>query len=121
MRHLKSNSQKFHRTEEERKRLKLDLTRALIRSGQITTFKTRAKWFVPFFDRLVTLCKRAEGDIKLQFHRLRPYLDEATSRRFIEKILPKLQNRNSGYTRVLNYKKPFSVHEKAIVTILESE
>jgi ribosomal protein L17 len=121
MRHLKSNSQKFHRTQEERKRLKLDLTRALIKAGQITTFKTRAKWFAPFFDRLVTLCKRADGDVKLQFHRLRPYLDEATSRQFIEKILPKLQTRNSGYTRVLNYKKPFSVHEKAVVTILESE
>jgi large subunit ribosomal protein L17 len=119
MRHLKSNSKKFHRTQEGRIQLKRDLVRGLILSGQIITFKERAKWVRPFFDRLVTLCKRADGDVQLQFKRVRPYLDEATARKFIEKILPKLKDRQGGYTRLLRYKKPFSDSEKAILSIVE--
>ena len=39
---------------------------------------------------------------------------------FLEKVLPKLQERQGGYVRVLGYKEPFNEHEKAIVTIMES-
>lgn len=119
MRHLRK-VQKFHRTKEERRRLKIDLSRALILNGQITTFKTRAKWFRSFFERLVTLCKRADGNTQLQFQRLRKYVDEPTARKFIEKIYPTLKERQGGYVRVLNYQEPFSVHQKAIVTIVEN-
>ena len=119
MRHLRK-VQKFHRTKEERRSLKIDLARALIINGQIITFKTRAKWFRSFFERLVTLCKRADGNTQLQFQRLRKYVDEPTARKFIEKIYPTFKDRQGGYVRVLNYHQPFSVHQKAIVSIVEN-
>ena len=118
MRHL-TRVQKFHRTDEERKRLKIQLSRGLILNGQITTFSTRAKWFRSFFDRLVTLAKRADGDQKLIFTRLRKYFDEPTVKVFIEKVLPKTLNRQGGYTRIYKIKEPFTNEEKSIVIITE--
>ncbi len=118
MRH-QQNTKKFKRTTEERKRLKLDLARSLIKAGQITTFLARAKWFTPFFERLVTLVKRANGDNKLAFHKVRPFLDEATARILIETVVPKLANKTSGYARILKYQEKFGLHDKAIVTIVE--
>jgi large subunit ribosomal protein L17 len=117
MRHKKS-TKKFKRTTEERRRLKLDLCRSLIRTGQITTFEARAKWFAPFFERLVTLVKRAKGDEKLAYYKVRPYLDEATARELIEKVVPKLNDRSSGFTRILKYQDRFGLHKKAIVSIV---
>ena len=102
MRHLKK-TKKLKRTEEERSRLKRDLIAALTRSGTIKTTTTKAKWFTPFFERLVTLCKRAGDDVQLQYKRVRPYLNENDSRLFVEKVVPKLQGRNGGYTRIFNY------------------
>jgi ribosomal protein L17 len=99
----KKNKKTLKRTEEERTRLNKDLIAALVRSSRIKTTTTKAKWFTPNFERLVTLLKRAGDDVQLQFKRLRPYLNENDSRLFIENILPKLQGRNSGYTRILNY------------------
>lgn len=118
MRH-KTRVQKFHRTEEERKRLKIQLSRGLILNGQIITFSARAKWFRSFFERLITLAKRADGDQKLIFTRLRKYFDEKTVKVFIEKILPKTLNRNGGYTRIYKIKTPFTNEEKAVVLITE--
>lgn len=118
MRHLRKN-QKFHRTYEERKRLKIDLSRAIIEKGQIITFKTRGNWVRSFFERLVTLAKRNDGNLQNQFKILNQYFDEKTSRRFIEKVLPKFKDRKGGYLRVLNYKEPFSLHEKVIVSLVD--
>jgi len=118
MRHLK-NTKKFKRTEEERRRLWIDLSAGLIRSGKIVTFTTRAKWFRPKFERLVTLCKRAGSDTQLAFRRLRPYLNEADSRILVEKIVPKLVNRAGGYTSQLKLSQDFSSLDKSIVMIVE--
>jgi large subunit ribosomal protein L17 len=118
MRH-KKNTQKFRRTEEERKRLWQDLCSALIQNGKIETFTTRAKWFTPRFERLVTLVKNAGGDIKLAFHNVRPHLSEKDSRKLIEEIVPKLAERKGGYTSIIQYKKDFSTHDRSIVMIVE--
>jgi large subunit ribosomal protein L17 len=118
MRHLKS-TKKLKRTEEERRRLKIDLATALIENRQIITFTTRAKWFRPFFDRLVTYVKRSEGDTQLAYKRLRPYLKEQTARKLIEKIVPKLKDRNGGYTSILKLQDQYSTHDKSVVTIVE--
>jgi ribosomal protein L17 len=79
------------------------LIAALVRSGKIQTTTVKAKWFRPFFERLVTLCKRAGDDVQLQYKRLRPYLNEADSRLFVEKVMPKLKDRVGGYTRQYQY------------------
>ena len=119
MNHKKSTS-KLHRTEEERLRLRRDLIAALVRSGKIQTTTVKAKWFRPFFERLVTLCKRAGDDVQLQYKRLRPYLNEADSRLFVEKLMPKFADRVGGYTRQYHFVSGESVDRKeAIVLITE--
>ena len=119
MNHLK-NTRKLKRTEEERSRLKKDLIAALVRSTKIKTTTTKAKWFRPFFDRLVTLCKRAGEDVQLQYKRLRPYLNENDSRIFVEKLMPKFVGRNGGYTRQFHYVSGESVdRQESIVMITE--
>jgi len=106
MRH-KKHLKKFHRNEEERKRLWIDLCTALILNKKIETFSVRGKWFRARFDRLVTLCKRAKGDTKLAFSNVRPFLSEKAARELIENIVPKLLDREGGYTSQLKLFKPF--------------
>jgi ribosomal protein L17 len=118
MKHRK-NTKKFKRTEEERRKLKIDLTRALIKNRQIITFTARGKWFRPFFERLVTYCKRAGDDTQLAYRKVRKYLDEETSRILIEKIVPKLQSRNGGYTQQYKLSQDFSTHDKSVIRITE--
>lgn len=120
MRHKKS-TKKFKRTEEERKRLWIDLSSGLILNGQITTFTGRAKWFRPKFERLVTLVKRANGDAKLAFTKVRPFLSEIVARKLIEEIAPKFTKREGGYTRLLKLDMPFSEHDKSVVSLVEAD
>jgi large subunit ribosomal protein L17 len=119
MRHLKS-TKKFKRTTEERRRLKIDLATALIKERKITTFTARAKWFRPFFERLVTLCKRNINDIQAAYKLVRPFLSEEAARILIEKIVPKLQDRPGGYTKQFKLMSKFNAtHDKSIVMISE--
>ena len=118
MRHLKS-TKKFKRTTEERRRLWTDLSSGLIVSGKITTFTARAKWFRAKFERLVTLCKTAGEDKALAYRRVRPYLSEKDSRKLIEEIVPKLVERQGGYTRQYKLGKDFSTLERSLVAITE--
>ena len=118
MRHLKK-TKKFKRTEEERKRLWVDLCRALIQNGKIVTFTARAKWFRPKFERMVTWCKNAGTDTQLAYRRLRPYLPEADARKMIEEVVPKFTNRNGGYTSQIKISQDFSTHDKSVVMLSE--
>jgi large subunit ribosomal protein L17 len=118
MRHQK-NTKKFKRTEEERRRLWTDLSSGLIKSGKIETYTTRGKWFAQKFERMVTHVKKAGEDTNLAFRRVRPFLSESDSRKLIEEIVPKLQTRNGGYTRILKLDKDFSTKDKSIVLIVE--
>lgn len=120
MRHL-NNTKKFKRTEEERRRLWIDLTQALILEGRITTFTTRAKWFAPRFERMVTLVKRANGDTKLAYSKVRPFLSEKVARKLIEEVVPKFANKNSGYTRIIKLDAYFSEHDKSVVALAIEE
>jgi large subunit ribosomal protein L17 len=114
----KKNTKKFKRTTEERKRLWIDLSSALILHGQITTFTARAKWFSPKFQRLVTLVKRSGEDRQLAYRKVRPFLSEPVARKLIEDVVPKLVNREGGYVSILKYAEPFNEHQKSIVTIV---
>jgi large subunit ribosomal protein L17 len=118
MRHQK-NTKKFKRTEEERRRLWTDLSSGLIKSGKIETYTTRGKWFTRKFERMVTHVKKAGEDTSLAFRRVRPYFSEADSRKLIEEIVPKLKERNGGYTRIIKLDKDFNTHDKSIVLIVE--
>jgi ribosomal protein L17 len=115
MRH-QQNTKKFKRTPQERRRLKIDLSKGLIKTGKITTFTARGKWFRPFFERLVTYVKRSEGNANLAFSKLRPYLDEKTARKLIEEIAPKL-TQAGGYTSQIKVFAPFNEHDKSVISI----
>ena len=117
MRHLK-RTKKFKRTTEDRKRLWTDLTAGLIQSGQIITFTTRAKWFRPKFDRVITSCKKAGENKALAFKYLRKNLSEAVSRKMLEEVLPKLQSRNSGYTSQHKLADNFTTQDQSVVQIV---
>ena len=117
MRH-KKNTQKFKRTEEERKRLWIDLVRGLIQSGKVVTFTTRAKWFRPRFERLVTRVKRA-GEDKVQALRvLTPYLSEKDAKKMVDEIVPKFQERSGGYTRQYRLSSDFNSQQDQSVVLL---
>lgn len=118
MRHLK-NTKKFKRTEEERRRLWIDLCNGLILNGKITTFTARAKWFRPKFDRMVSLVKRAGEDKQLAYTRLRKYFNEPVARKMIEEVVPSLSSRNSGFTSIIKLHQDFSPHDKSMVLILK--
>jgi large subunit ribosomal protein L17 len=119
MRH-KKHVKKFHRTEEERKKLWTQLCTALIKEEQIITTTEKAKWFRAYFDRLVTLCKRAGDDVKLAYYKVRPFLSEPVARKLIEELLPNLQTRNSGYTAQYKLVKPFgsSGYRQSVVKLI---
>jgi large subunit ribosomal protein L17 len=119
MRHQKK-SQKFHRTTEERKRLWIDLSTGLIKSGQVITFSTRAKWFRSRFERLITLCKRSGEDTQLAYRKVRPFLSEEAARKLIEDVVPKMQGRTGGYTQVFKLSNTFSDHDKSVVRLTQN-
>jgi large subunit ribosomal protein L17 len=116
MRHQKK-SQKFHRTEEARKRLWIDLSSGLIKNGQVITFSARAKWFRSKFERLITLVKRSNGDKKLAFNKVRPFLQEEVARKLIEEIAPKYEDRTGGYTQVFKIGLEFTDLDKSLVRL----
>lgn len=116
MRHLKK-TKKFKRTTEERRKLFVDLSKALIRSGTITTFTARAKWFAPQFERLITNIKKSNGDVVLSIRKMRCYFSEEESKKIVTEIAPKMQDRNGGYTRIYKLVNNFSSHDKSIVTL----
>lgn len=119
MRHLKKNSKRFHRTPEERKRLMQDLSTALIKHGQITTFTGRAKAFRPFFDRLITLAKNAGDDNDLAIRKVRPFLKEEEAKKLVNEIVPKMKERQGGYTSIAKIFIEFSPHDKSVVSIMD--
>lgn len=118
MRHLKT-TKKFKRTEEERRRLWRDLVSGLIQNGQIVTFTTRAKWFRPKFERMVTWVKNAGEDKQLAYRRVRPFLSEKDSRKLIDEVVPALQTRNGGYTSQVKLAQDFDTQDKSVVMIVK--
>jgi large subunit ribosomal protein L17 len=116
MRHLKK-TKKLKRTTEERRKLFVDLSRGLIRSGKITTFTTRAKWFAPQFERLITNIKKSGDNQVLALRKMRKYFSEEDSKKIVTEIAPLMLTRNGGYTRIFKVSDNFSTLDKSIVTL----
>jgi large subunit ribosomal protein L17 len=91
---------------EHRQALLANLSTALINHGKIETTLAKAKALRPFFEKIVTLAKRASGtevgEQKLHFRRLaiaRVRDVDAVHKLFDEKITEFLK-RSGGYTRI---------------------
>ena len=115
MRHLKS-TKKFKRTPEERKRLWIDLSKALIKHGKITTFTARAKWMRPKMERLITYCKRHKDNEVMALRLLRRYLSEDLAKKLFREIAPKYYDITGGYTAVYELSTVYNQMPKSIVT-----
>jgi large subunit ribosomal protein L17 len=74
----------------------------LITFGHLTTTKARAKEVQRFVEKAVTIAREGNDfNARRRVHALLPYKKEAVIKLFSE-IAPQYQQRNGGYTRVIN-------------------
>jgi large subunit ribosomal protein L17 len=99
MRHQKSG-RRFNRDTDHRKALMRGLCAALIESGRITTTEARAKELRRWVERLVTTAK--PNDVNARRRVARDVPDAVAAAALFENVLPKLQDRPGGYTRIIH-------------------
>jgi len=98
MRHHNKNK-KFGRTKNLRNALMQSLATSLIRDSKITTTETKAKALRPFVEKLVTQAKKGQlNDRRLLISKVNSVI---ASKKLIEEIAIKYQDRKGGYTRVI--------------------
>ena len=114
MRH-RTSGRKLNRTSQHRQMLFRNMAQALIKHEQIVTTLPKAKELRPVVERLITLGKR--GDLharRMAFARLR---DDAMTKKLVEVLGPRYQERQGGYTRVL--KAGFRYGDAAPMAVIE--
>jgi large subunit ribosomal protein L17 len=75
------------------------LCAALIESGRITTTEARAKELRRWVERLVTTAKA--GDVHARREVAKDVPDPVAVAQLFENVVPKLQERPGGYTRII--------------------
>lgn len=98
MRH-RCRVKKLGRPADQRRALLRSLTTELIRHGQITTTKTRAKALRSEVDRMITLAK--DGSLSARRRALGYMYDKQLVHQLFADAQERYGNRNGGYTRVL--------------------
>lgn len=88
---------KLGRNKDQRDNLFKGLLNSLITYGTIQTSNAKAKAIKGLVDRVINLAKRKDGQSQLQSF----VTDENLRERLIKEIVPKLTNRNSGYTSLM--------------------
>lgn len=100
MRHGKK-IHRLSRPAEHRRALLNNLASALIANKQIQTTEAKAKALKPYMDRLIaTAMKNTLQARRLVGQRL---ANKMAVRELLTGVVPKLEGRNSGYTRILHY------------------
>jgi len=90
---------KFGRETKQRKELMLDLARALIIRGKITTTQAKAKSLKPYVEKIITK-SRTPGLATTRL--LASQIGIKYVKKLTTEIGPKFAGRTGGYTRVLN-------------------
>lgn len=98
MRHRR-RVKKLGRPADQRRALLRSLATELIRHGQITTTKARAKAVRSEVDKIITLAK--DGSLAARRQALGYLYDKKLVHALFENIQERYGNRNGGYTRVL--------------------
>lgn len=98
MRH-RCRVKKLGRPADQRRALLRSLTTELIRNGQITTTKSRAKALRSEVDRMITLAK--DGSLSARRRALGYMYDKQLVHQLFANAQERYGNRNGGYTRVL--------------------
>ncbi|TYP50335.1 50S ribosomal protein L17 [Thermosediminibacter litoriperuensis] len=90
---------KLGRDSGHRKMMLRNMVTSLFKYGRIITTETRAKEVRSIAEKMITLAKR--NDLAARRLVLAEVLDETTVKNIFEKIAPKYNDRNGGYTRIV--------------------
>lgn len=90
---------KLGRPADQRRALLRSLTTEVIRHGQITTTKTRAKAVRSEVDKMITLAK--DGSLSARRQAISYLYDKKLVQSLFKDAPERYANRNGGYTRVL--------------------
>ncbi len=117
MKHASKN-RTLSRTRSQRTALLRGLAVSLIRDGQITTTKAKAKELQPRIERLITLAKQ---DTVASRRTVATRLGEPageTIKKLFSDIAPRFKTRDGGYTRVVKAGQ-FGGREEAVIAFVE--
>ena len=98
MRHRKNNV-KFGRSKAHREALVSMLVVGLIKAKSIRTTARKAKVARPFAEKLVTVARK--GTLDARRRAAATLRDEAAAKELFEKIVPMMEGRQGGYTRIV--------------------
>ncbi|MGB9812692.1 MAG: 50S ribosomal protein L17 [Thermovenabulum sp.] len=90
---------KLGRDSGHRKMMLRNLVTSLLKHGKIITTETRAKEVRSIAEKIITTAKK--NDLASRRKVLAEVLDETTVKELFDKIAPKYQDRNGGYTRIV--------------------
>jgi len=99
MRHAK-RGRKLGRDAAHRRALLGTMAGQLITHGRIKTTEPKAKELRGVVDRLITTAKKEDG-LAARRQAVKVLKDKTVLRRLFEDVAPDLDDRNSGYTRIL--------------------
>lgn len=91
---------KLGRNSNERSGLFKSLVQSLFTYGTITTSQTKASAIKGMVDKIITLAKNKDSQRLLQSF----FTNKLIQERLVKEIVPKLQNRVSGFTSVMKVK-----------------
>ncbi|NLX91430.1 MAG: 50S ribosomal protein L17 [Firmicutes bacterium] len=106
---------KFSRKTGPRQALLRNLVTSLFITGRIETTEAKAKEIASIANKMITLGKR--GDLHARRQALAYMLDETAVTKLFEKISPKFEGRDGGYTRIM--KKGYRRGDGAPMVIIE--
>ena len=115
MRHGKAH-RRFNRDTSHRKAMLANLTLSLIEHEQIVTTLPKAKELRSVAERLITLAKKGSLHAR-RVATARLMNNDVLVKKLFEKLAPRYQTRNGGYTRVL--KAGFRQGDNAAVAVIE--
>lgn len=92
--------QKMSRKSGPRRALLRGLVTSFLKAGRIETTSAKASAIRPLAEKMITLAKK--GDLHARRQVLAYLLDEDVVTNLFEKIGPKMEGREGGYTRVIN-------------------
>jgi large subunit ribosomal protein L17 len=99
VRHAK-RGRKLGREAAHRKAMLGTMAGQLITHGRIKTTEPKAKELRGVVDRLITVAKKEDG-LAARRQAVKVLKDKTVLRRLFEDVAPDLDDRNSGYTRIL--------------------
>jgi large subunit ribosomal protein L17 len=99
MRHLKSGRH-FNRDTKARKALMRNLCSDLIAHGRITTTEAKAKELRRWVERLITTAK--DDDLAARRRVAREISQDEVADRLFSNLMPRLRDREGGYTRIIH-------------------